>query len=110
MESSSLIGMNFCVRDRWEILKIHKAGTETLLGGDMGNAIFQKSGEYILRVEMRGNALKFSLALDPVVRDGRGEFIDLGEVSDSTFRSGGVGLAVFDGKWAVFRDFFVKKL
>jgi len=89
----------------WQILKFNPAGWDTLASGTLGNNTIQDDKDYIVRVEAKGPQMRFLLSLNGT------EYIDIQEIKDSEFRSGGLGITVIDGNgWTVFDDFFVKEL
>ncbi len=89
----------------WEVLKYNSSGWVSLDTGDFGNTTFQDDKNYTMRVEARGPELDFFFSYD-----GK-EYIQVAEVKDSEFRSGGLGITVLEGKsWSLFDNFLVKEL
>lgn len=87
----------------WSIIKISLVGSqskiEELLTGQIGNFEFSKDQPYWLRVIAKGTSLKLYLSLD------NKDFIKLGEVNDTSFSTGGVGISSSNGGIAYFDEF-----
>ncbi len=92
----------------WQITKLGNKGWLTasdVIRGTIGNEVFQNDKEYWLRVEANSSDMKFYLSFDG------DKYYQLGELKDSEFTSGGIGVAVLSNLgWSVFNDFMYKKL
>jgi len=89
--------------NRWQILKyglVDDKGTQTILkNGVINNFAVEESQPLWLKVEARGDNMKFYISTD-----GK-SYTKLGEINDSEFKQGGVGIAVYDSGVTLFDDF-----
>jgi hypothetical protein len=90
----------------WSIAKRNLKGwtpPKEVITGPLEKAASSPDKEYWLRVDCRGETMKFYISFY-----GK-EYNLLGEIQDGEFRSGGVGIAVTGG-WATFDNFLFKRL
>ena len=86
----------------WYLKKYSDDGWEDLLKGEISNFNYEVDKFYWLRVVANGNELKLLFSINGE------DFTELATVTDDTYLSGGVGVAVF-ADYAYFDDFKVKK-
>ena len=89
--------------NRWQILKnglVDEKDAQTILkNGVINNFAVDDNQPLWLKVEARGDNMKFYLSTD-----GK-SYTKLGEINDSEFKQGGVGIAVYDSGVTLFDDF-----
>ena len=95
--------------NRWEITKLGENGwgteeDETKLTGNLGNDLFSKDKFYWLMAKAKGDKIEYFFSSDNQT------YYKLGEITDSEFKSGGLGIVVFDGGWSLFDEMFMKKI
>lgn len=87
----------------WSISKYYldqaQLNTKVILKGQIGNFEFSKNQPYWLKVSVKGNSIIGYFSLN-----GK-DFTKLGEVKDTEFGSGGIGLAVSNGGIGYFDEF-----
>jgi hypothetical protein len=86
----------------WNLKIYTDDGWKDLAKGEISNFSLDKNKFYWLRAVASGEDLKVLISLDG------NDFTELAAVKDSTYLSGGVGVAVFDG-YSYFDDFKVKR-
>lgn len=89
--------------NRWQIFKIgivdNKATNTILKNGIINNFTVEKDKPLYLKVETKDSNMKFSLSMD------KKSYTLLGEVNDTEYKEGGIGIAVYDGGITQFDDF-----
>lgn len=89
--------------NRWQILKTalidEKAQTLTLKNGMINNFAVEEDKPLWLKVEAKGDNMKYYLSVD------NKSYTKLGEINDSDIKEGGVGIVVFDGGATLFDEF-----
>jgi hypothetical protein len=93
-------------KSNWQIIKKNKTGwtaKDQMIEGSLPNMSFSRDKKYWLRAETQGDLMQFYLSTDGQ------KYEKLGEINDSEFRGGGIGIAVLDNAWALFDDFHSTK-
>ena len=93
-------------KNTWQILKRNKTGwtpAEKIIKGSLDGIVFAKDKDCWLRIIGKNNLLKFYFS-----QDGQ-QYEKLGELNDSEFKGGGLGIAVLDGGWSLFDNIQFKK-
>ncbi len=88
----------------WKIIKRNEDGwtpKTKIITGSLGNFV-SPDKEYWLRVDCRGETMKFYISFYGE------EYKYSGEIKDNEFRFGGVGIAAISG-WATFDNFLFKR-
>jgi len=86
----------------WFLKKYADDGWQDVIKGEISNFSYDIDTFYWLRVVTSGDNIKLLFSINGT------DFTELASVTDDSYLSGGVGVAVFDG-YAYFDDFKVKK-
>lgn len=91
----------------WMITKHGKEGwlkPEQVVQGSLGNVTISQDQPYWLMVKAQGEVMEFYFSMDGA------SYLKLGEMKDSEFTNGAVGIAAFENSLTWFDQFMYKKL